>query len=450
MNDTIHRELDYSMRFEVPGDVVERRLEDGRTLIIAPAVPNWITLVSTEETMVYQCLSKGMSIEETLNQLGETHTDALKNVLIELLHNDFCGSKIDSKESGVKCNLTAYLTNRCNLKCHHCYRYSSRQGKELSTQQWHRILSEYSCLDDCGGYVTFSGGEISLRSDCLSIFKHASQHGLHNVCLTNGTLWSLEDYERMAPYLYEIQVSLDGITADMNNAVRGDRTFGKILKSLNDIARCKRIYNPRLRIAIAMTFMPESMGKAKVGILPFVQKMKDEVGEDVMFRIATRLKEGRCVGKLNKEADKEYKTISSEMKSLVYDDPFWEARLFSTCFSPFLRVVNCGFGQNISIQPDGKVRACAESQNELIGNVETDSILTIRKHLRSVFRKTSLNNMAECDECDIRYMCGGGCRVDNLSFGNSYLSPSCCRIDPSFKKTVYRTMADRRYWSYSK
>lgn len=450
MKNTICRELDYSVRFIFPSDIVERRLEDGRTLVIAPAIPNWITLISTEETVVYKCLSNDMSIQETLEQLGETYTEALKNVLIELLHNDFCDSEVGVKESGSKCNLTAYLTNRCNLKCYHCYRYSNKHGKELSTEQWQRILSEYSSLDDCGGYVTYSGGEVSLRSDCLSIFKHAFKHGLRNVCLTNGTLWKLEDYKRMVPYLHEVQISLDGINADMNNSVRGDGTFEVILNSLNNIAHCKRVSNPRLRIALAMTFMPESLDKAKAGILPFVEKIKDEVGEDIIFRIATHLKEGRCVGKLNKEADEKYKTASSEIKSFIYNDPFWEARLFSTCFSPFLRVVNCGFGQNISIQPDGKVPACSESQDELVGNAETDSIITIRERLQEIFRRTSLNNMKECDECDIRYMCGGGCRIDNLSFGNSYLTPSCCRVDPSFKKTVYRVMADRRYWSWTK
>lgn len=60
------------------------------------------------------------------------------------------------------------LTDRCNLRCQHCYgSLGSPRTKELSLSKIESVLDElreHGTVD-----VTFSGGEVLLRSDALQI-----------------------------------------------------------------------------------------------------------------------------------------------------------------------------------------------------------------------------------------------------------------------------------------
>lgn len=83
------------------------------------------------------------------------------------------------------------LTERCNLRCVHCYinqPAGSREAmaRELSTSQITRVLDQIAnagCL-----YLLLTGGEVLLRPDFHAIYMHAVRRGLLVTLFTNGTL----------------------------------------------------------------------------------------------------------------------------------------------------------------------------------------------------------------------------------------------------------------------
>jgi len=112
-------------------------------------------------------------------------------------------------------------TNRCNLKCVHCYAGAEAEPKagELSTAEGKRLL------DDLAEYgapvVLFSGGEPLVREDLAELVAHAADAGIRPVLSTNGTLLTGERVEELkAAGLAYAGVSVDGLAA-RNDEFRG-------------------------------------------------------------------------------------------------------------------------------------------------------------------------------------------------------------------------------------
>ncbi len=130
------------------------------------------------------------------------------------------------------------LTERCNLRCVHCYINQPAgdrevQGRELSCDQWARILEEMAaagCL-----WLVLTGGEPLLRRDFKDIYLHAKKLGMIIILFSNGTLITPELADFLAewsPYLVEITVY--GRTRATYEAVtRVPGSFDKCLQGID-------------------------------------------------------------------------------------------------------------------------------------------------------------------------------------------------------------------------
>jgi radical SAM protein with 4Fe4S-binding SPASM domain len=127
----------------------------------------------------------------------------------------------------VPLNAIIELTERCNLRCQHCYIHDPAQdhlvrSKELTTEQWFRILDELAeagCL-----WMTWTGGEILLRTDFADLYRYAKCKGFLLVLFTNGTLLTpklVALFQEWYPHYLEI--TLYGMTAKTYERVTGVR-----------------------------------------------------------------------------------------------------------------------------------------------------------------------------------------------------------------------------------
>ncbi|MBW6469405.1 MAG: 12,18-didecarboxysiroheme deacetylase [Coriobacteriia bacterium] len=102
-------------------------------------------------------------------------------------------------------------TQRCNLKCVHCYAQSEDRdyAGEMSTEEAKVMIDD---LAEFGAPVLlFSGGEPTIRKDLLELMKYAKGKGMRVVISTNGTLITKEKAEQYAEIgLSYVGVSLDG------------------------------------------------------------------------------------------------------------------------------------------------------------------------------------------------------------------------------------------------
>jgi MoaA/NifB/PqqE/SkfB family radical SAM enzyme len=126
----------------------------------------------------------------------------------------------------------------CNLACRHCFNESGPRAPwlgGLDAAAVRRHLGEAEALGVREIY--FTGGEPFLHPEILALLGDALAVAPTTV-LTNGTLIDARVADRLAGlaaasiYSLEVRVSLDGATADENDAMRGRGTFARALEAI--------------------------------------------------------------------------------------------------------------------------------------------------------------------------------------------------------------------------
>ncbi len=132
--------------------------------------------------------------------------------------------------------LTWELTYACNLACVHCLSSSGRRDpRELSTAEAKAVIDELRDLQVF--YVNLGGGEPMIRRDFFEIVSHAVENGIGVKFSTNGTFVDAEKARRLAAMDYlDIQISIDGVDAATNDAVRGAGSFDSARRAMDHLA----------------------------------------------------------------------------------------------------------------------------------------------------------------------------------------------------------------------
>jgi mycofactocin biosynthetic radical S-adenosylmethionine protein MftC len=132
--------------------------------------------------------------------------------------------------------LTWELTYACNLACVHCLSSSGRRDpRELSTDECKRVIDEMERMQVF--YVNIGGGEPTVRPDFWDLVDYATGHHVGVKFSTNGLKITPEIAARLADSDYvDVQISLDGATAGVNDAVRGPGSYEMALGAMQNLA----------------------------------------------------------------------------------------------------------------------------------------------------------------------------------------------------------------------
>ena len=128
-------------------------------------------------------------------------------------------------------NIFLYLTERCQLRCGHCYMGARlNRGMQLSVDDARWIIQ--SCRRLGAEYITFLGGEPTLYQELPTVVSFANECGYKQVMIdTNGLLPSA--ILAIPPDLfYYVTVDLDGASAATHDRVRGVGTFAQTVDSI--------------------------------------------------------------------------------------------------------------------------------------------------------------------------------------------------------------------------
>ena len=123
-------------------------------------------------------------------------------------------------------NVYLYITEKCQLHCHHCY-----MGDRLKSGQFMPTPKVQHCLELWrkmgGSKLSILGGEPTLHPDFVHICRTAKQIGYEKVIInTNGLRKSWQQLSTMTPdELSYIQISLDGGSSETHDLIRGKGTF---------------------------------------------------------------------------------------------------------------------------------------------------------------------------------------------------------------------------------
>lgn len=127
--------------------------------------------------------------------------------------------------------LELQITNRCNLRCRHCY-VGSPDRAELSIDELKMVLDEFQALQ--GLRLLITGGEPLLHTHFAAFNAMLPDYAFRKVLFTNGQ--SLANDTLRSLQVDEIQVSVDGLRQG-HDVLRGPGTFKKAIETLDRIHR---------------------------------------------------------------------------------------------------------------------------------------------------------------------------------------------------------------------
>lgn len=409
-------ELDYDDILHFPEEIVVEKIDDFY-LVIAVQTANWIVLYNSRQIDFLNMLRSGKCVGDAIETVdSEEAMGDLKIVLAAIFARKFAGVNGEvTKEylEGYKM-LNIYITNACNLKCKHCFMLSGKKlENELTLGDWMKVLTSFK--ENGGEFVTFSGGEPLMFKNFPQIISHAHDLGLKSTVLSNGLLWSDKLIHDLAPFIDEIQFSLDGVDEETNSMVRGSGHFEKVVDTIVKFA------NAGVKTSVATTFTYDNLNEnTQTRYKNLVDLIKEKTsGKDVFFKPSKKLLPGRDVH-FTAEENEKYSAIIKDIEKHVDENADYEN--FLAGHTANLVAINCGLG-GISVSSDGNVYFCNRiNEMESFGNVTEKPMSFFMEKGKEIHLATSVENVIPCKDCELRYICDGGCRIDDFDFAGKIQS----------------------------
>ena len=169
------------------------------------------------------------------------------------------------------------------------------------------------------------------------------------------------------------------------------------------------------------------------------------------FKISQKLITGRKVNALIKEKAKEYSDITNKLANSLY--PNYSIKNFINNMSKGQGMKNCGYG-GISISSDGKFYICNRVEDLEPIATKNEDFEKIMKDANYYYEITSVDNVIPCRNCELKYICGGGCRIDEYYYrGNQnkiekdkpLIKISC---DDEYKNNIYKKLIASIKYTY--
>ncbi len=308
--------------------------------------------------------------------------------------------------------LTWELTYACNLACVHCLSSSGRRDpRELSTAECRAVIDELERMQVF--YVNIGGGEPTVRKDFWELVDYATAHHVGVKFSTNGSRITPAVAERLAANDYvDVQVSLDGATAEVNDHVRGPGSFDTAMRAMRALQAAGM---EGFKLSVVVT-------RHNVGQLDAFKAIADALG--AQLRITRLRPSGRGADtwdELHPTAAQQrelYDWLVAHGEQVLTGDSFFHLAPYGEAL-PGLNL--CGAGRVVClIDPVGDVYACPFAIHEsfLAGNVRAPGgFAGVWRESELFARLRGPQAAGVCGSCSFFDSCRGGCMAAKFFTG---------------------------------
>ncbi len=267
--------------------------------------------------------------------------------------------------------LELQITDRCNLRCRHCY-IPDKHSKELSLSLITRALKEFEAMQ--GLRVLITGGEPLLHRSFKEINSILPKFFLRKILFTNGLLLNKNILNDLN--VHEMQVSIDGMEK-AHDSLRGKGRFKRTMQNIMLAIECG--------FDVSISTMVHSKN---TGDFDKMEKLFKKIG------IKDWTVDVPCVtGRLRENTEFQL-------------SPKQAGKYLKYGYSGGIHSGEKGFGCGLhlmSISANGKISKCTFYSDRAVG--------TIKDGLRKCWGKIKPVRLDKL-ECDCKYIekCRGGCR----------------------------------------
>jgi len=350
------------------------------------------------------------------------------------------------------------LTDRCDLKCRHCYQSStnSTNGQELSLAQKLDLIDQFGRA--YGAMIAFAGGEPTLSSHLEPCLARCQQYGIHTTLATHGRLMTEDRCRRLAQLgLRYVEVSLDSVDAPKHDRIRGlSGSWGQSIEGIKNVVAMEG-----MRAGIAMCVTHDNIGEVDkmirfavdLGVSCFahfnfipVGRGKDMAHLDItpdqreeLLGVLFEWMQSKKIGVISTAPQfGRFCLTHAGAEGLVScshagNGPGSKARVVAKYLG------GCGAGRTYAcVQPDGAITPCVYMPERKMGNIKEQPFTRIFQ--TSPWWDLLCNRQereGNCAVCDYRNYCGG-CRARaDAYFGRLDQSdPGCVNNRPLWRQLI--------------
>lgn len=396
-----------------PKNLVFKTIND-LSIVFNPDAPN-LMVVDDVGKEIFELCRSGEKIGNVIKYLcdkygSEVTEEDLMTLITSAVNTGFLVTsfvtppKEETKLGGTEklVYLHLHLTRACNLRCKHCFVTAGEFVENELPED--KILALIKELRDLGGeYLILTGGEPLLRKKVLySAIKNSRDHDFKGISIeTNGTLLSEKDAALFKRYEVTVGISLDGVTSETNDYVRGTGVFDRSIQAI------KTLVKNDVRVSIGMTLMHHNLAEAEKMV--FLAK---ELGASFLsinpLRIAGRAKENMDLAISPNETVPVL--IGTWKLAMELGVPTRLGEL-SNHIKQLGKKHHCGVGvTTLSVAANGDIYPCNMfvGSSMKVGNVREGTLKEVieTSNVLKMFRNFNVLN-TECCDCELKYVCGG-------------------------------------------
>ncbi len=295
------------------------------------------------------------------------------------------------------------LTYRCNNNCAHCYAGGPHQTKELSTDEWMKVIRKIHDFEVPN--IVFTGGESLMRDDLETLIVEAERLGIVTGLITNGRLLTKERVASLKKAgLDYTQITIESPDPKIHNAMCKTDSFDETVAGIRNVVN--EIYTT------TNTTITTANKDTVVDLVPFLHKLGIK-----RFGMNAIIRAGRGV---------EAEGVTYEELKVLLPEIIGKAEQLGMEFLWYtptkyhkMNPVEMGLGVKacsaaritLAVEPDGGVIPC-QSYFKPIGNALTDEFAAIWETDLAKCLRNHEYASEKCRKCIQFPMCGGGCPLE--------------------------------------
>lgn len=303
------------------------------------------------------------------------------------------------------------VTSKCNANCMMCgirrYINEKNQSEDLSKCELLSLIDELSKLK-CS-FITFSGGEPTLRNDLLDLVNYATNKNMYVSLNTNGYLLTSKYLsELIESGVKSFTFSLDSPISSVHNMIRQlPDSFERICDAIDYINNYNSEFNKKIKIYINCVLLKSNISTIKE-FTNFYNSHKFDHLNFVPASINVSWDDWTSDNENLRISSKDIKFIESTItnlnKFIKVDSPFDKSYNEKNINSYFLELpFPCYIHMfHIVVQCNGDIIPCCyANDNYIVGNIRNNTLNQILNNDKYIKfrRERNTNKYYFCNSC---------------------------------------------------
>ena len=426
----MEKEFDVQTKLNLPKEVYLKKIEK-YTIVISPNKPNWVVFDDLEYKLfdllrINTILNALVLFQSETFLTEENCINILKSVLSKIDASSFYEEIEGCEEDDIKDIIKTIhitVTDDCNLRCLHCYMSAGIVSKKylnltLVSEKIKRIQQYYNSKLD----IVVSGGEPLLHPEILSFLKEIKENQV--TLFTNGMLINSSNINVISETCDAVQISMEGISKHVFEKIRGKNTYDKFMDAI------VYLKENNIRIILAITMLPNTIEDIKSNLISFLEGLSYK---NIEVRLNYELE---MTGNALKNFAEEKHIVNVENIVVNLLQELKEIGVtYNSKSERNIRFNNCGIGASIVFDAKGKIYPCNKLSD--YHRDISDDIVDVIKYFDDLNNNSSCRNIQGCQSCELKYICAGGCRIDNYINTGSMIKTGCTQ---EFKLDQYKRL----------